>query len=76
MAPTTRLPKVAPDHARKEPAPRRRGRIAYQGEPGANSHLACTEAYGDYEPVPCPTFEDVLAAVNAGDVKYARKSVV
>lgn len=46
-------------------------RIAYQGEPGANSHLACTEAYPAFEPVACPTFEDALAAVKSGDVRYA-----
>ncbi len=47
------------------------GRIAYQGEPGANSHLACTEAQGKLEPVPYPTFEDALAAVKTGEVDYA-----
>jgi prephenate dehydratase len=43
-------------------------KIIFQGEPGANSHLACREAYPDQEPVPCPTFEDCFAAVIAGDV--------
>jgi prephenate dehydratase len=47
------------------------GRIAYQGEPGANSHLACREACPDYEPVACATFEDALAAVKAGEATYA-----
>jgi prephenate dehydratase len=42
--------------------------IAFQGEPGANSHIACKEAYPDCEPVPCPTFEDALNAVAAGEV--------
>jgi len=42
--------------------------IAFQGEPGANSHIACKEAYSDCEPVPCPTFEDALNAVAAGEV--------
>jgi prephenate dehydratase len=46
-------------------------RVAYQGEPGANSHLACTEAFPDCEPVACPTFEDALAAVRHGDVRLA-----
>ncbi len=46
-------------------------RIAYQGEPGANSHIACLEVYPDYEPVAYPTFEDALAAVKQGDVIYA-----
>jgi prephenate dehydratase len=42
-------------------------KIAFQGEPGANSHLACREAYTDCEPVPCPTFEDAFAAISSGD---------
>ncbi len=50
---------------------RARERIAYQGEPGANSHLACTEAFPDAEAVACPTFEDALVAVKQGDVTYA-----
>ena len=43
-----------------------RKKIAFQGEPGANSHLACREAYPDHEPLPCPTFEDALGAIAAG----------
>lgn len=50
---------------------RSRERIAYQGEPGANSHLACTEAFPKAEAVACATFEDALAAVKQGDVDYA-----
>jgi len=46
-------------------------RIAYQGEPGANSHLACTEAYPDFQAEAYPTFEDALAAVRGGGVRYA-----
>ncbi|HVX98793.1 MAG TPA: prephenate dehydratase [Pseudorhodoplanes sp.] len=42
-------------------------KIAFQGEPGANSHLACNEAYAGYEPMPCATFEDAFAAVASGD---------
>jgi prephenate dehydratase len=42
-------------------------KIVFQGEPGANSHLASREVYPDYEPVPCPTFEDAFAAISAGD---------
>jgi prephenate dehydratase len=37
--------------------------IAYQGEPGANSHIACQNAYPGWTPLPCATFEDALAAV-------------
>ncbi len=42
-------------------------KIVFQGEPGANSHLACREAYPDYEPVPCPTFEDCFSALSNGE---------
>ena len=48
-----------------------RGRIAYQGEAGANSHLAAAEAFPGLEAVAYPTFEDALAAVTTGDAVYA-----
>ena len=34
--------------------------ISFQGELGANSHTACSEARPDWEALPCPTFEDAL----------------
>ncbi len=40
--------------------------IAYQGEPGANSHIACVDNYPDLTPLPCATFEDAFAAVQDG----------
>lgn len=40
--------------------------IAFQGEAGANSHLACLEAFPHLEPLPCATFEDAFAAVAEG----------
>jgi prephenate dehydratase len=40
--------------------------IAFQGEPGANSDIAAREVYPGCEPMPCPTFEDALAAVQNG----------
>lgn len=46
-------------------------RIAYQGEPGANSHIACNETYPDMEPLPCRTFEDVFLAVEGGQADLA-----
>ena len=46
-------------------------RIAYQGEAGANSHIACSQVFPDLEPMPCPTFEDALAAVKSGEARYA-----
>jgi prephenate dehydratase len=42
-------------------------KIAFQGEPGANSHIAIAEAYPDAEPVPCATFEDALSAIASGE---------
>ena len=42
-------------------------KIAFQGEPGANSHIAIVDAYPDTEPLPCPTFEDALAAISSGE---------
>jgi prephenate dehydratase len=45
--------------------------IAFQGEPGANSHIACREAYPDMDVLPCATFEDVFAAVNQGRAALA-----
>ena len=42
-------------------------KIAFQGEPGANSHIAIAEAYPDAEPIPCATFEDALAAISSGE---------
>ena len=41
-------------------------KIAFQGEPGANSHIACLEAYPGFKLLPCPTFEDAFAAVRSG----------
>jgi prephenate dehydratase len=42
-------------------------RIVFQGEPGANSHLAIHEAFPAAEAVPCATFEDAFAAISAGE---------
>ena len=41
-------------------------KVAFQGEPGANSDIAAREVYPDCEPLPCATFEDALAAVSTG----------
>ncbi|MAJ24319.1 MAG: prephenate dehydratase [Rickettsiales bacterium] len=35
-------------------------KIAYQGKPGAYSHLVCIKAYPDYEPISCDSFEEVF----------------
>jgi prephenate dehydratase len=46
-------------------------RIAYQGEPGANSHIVCKEHYPDWDTLPCASFEDVFAAVESGEADLA-----
>jgi prephenate dehydratase len=46
-------------------------RVAYQGEPGANSHLACREVFPQLDAFACATFEDALAAVKTGEARYA-----
>ncbi|WP_166135384.1 prephenate dehydratase [Nocardioides ochotonae] len=46
-------------------------RIAYQGEPGSNSHAVCAQHYPDWDTVPCASFEDVFAAVASGDAELA-----
>jgi len=46
-------------------------RVSYQGEPGANSHLACREVFPDLEAMGCATFEDALGAVKLGEARYA-----
>src|SRR6185437_15665483 len=44
-------------------------KIPFQGEPGANSHIAIVEAYPKAEPLACPTFEDALAAIASGEAE-------
>jgi prephenate dehydratase len=46
-------------------------KISFQGEPGANSHIAIQEVHPDWEPLPCPTFEDAFAAVKEGEAGLA-----
>ena len=43
------------------------GRIAFQGELGANSHEACVAAFPDMAPVPHATFEEAFEAIKGGD---------
>ncbi|CUX28270.1 MULTISPECIES: prephenate dehydratase [Agrobacterium] len=42
-------------------------RIAFQGEFGANSDMACRDMFPDMEPLPCPTFEDAFNAIESGE---------
>ncbi|MEM6413773.1 MAG: prephenate dehydratase [Pseudomonadota bacterium] len=46
-------------------------RIAFQGEPGAYSELACATFAPDFIPFPCPTFEAALNLVSRGDAGHA-----
>jgi prephenate dehydratase len=45
--------------------------IAYQGEPGANSHIACAESFPQLTPLPCATFEDAFVALQDGAADLA-----
>ena len=45
--------------------------IAFQGYPGAYSHLACRDAYPDLEALPCKSFEDAFDAVESGRAHLA-----
>ena len=45
-------------------------KIAFQGELGAYGHQACIQARPGMDPLPCPTFEDALAAVRDGRADY------
>ncbi len=40
--------------------------VAFQGELGANSHIAIDEVFPSATPLPCATFEDVFSAVAEG----------
>ena len=42
-------------------------RVVFQGELGANSHIACLEMFPDAQPVPQPTFEHCFQAISAGE---------
>ena len=45
--------------------------IAFQGEIGANSDLACRQVRPDMATLPCNTFEDTFAAVSNGEAALA-----
>ena len=47
------------------------GQIAFQGEPGAYSDLACRHAYPGMTTMPCPTFEAAIEAVRDGTAALA-----
>jgi prephenate dehydratase len=43
-----------------------RPKIAFQGEPGANSDEACRTHFPDHEPTPFAAFEDAFEAIKSG----------
>ena len=49
----------------------RTNKIAFQGEPGANSDTACRDMFPDMEPLPCASFEDAFNAVEDGTADLA-----
>lgn len=46
-------------------------KIAFQGEFGANSDMACRDVYPDMDPMPCRTFEDAFVALESGEADLA-----
>jgi prephenate dehydratase len=65
-------PQVA-DAVQPMPAPTKRAarRIAFQGQLGAYSHLACRQVCPRFEAVPAETFEQAFAAVREGRAERA-----
>ena len=45
--------------------------IAFQGEMGANSHIACNDIFPDRDVLPCTTFEGAFKAVEHGSAALA-----
>ena len=45
-------------------------KIAFQGEPGAFSHAAVHQLFPNDEALPCPSFEDTIAAVQQGRADF------
>ena len=46
-------------------------KIAYQGAPGAYSHIACRQLFRNQEYVPCDSFEIAMEMVKNGSVDKA-----
>jgi prephenate dehydratase len=55
----------------KKAAPKSSDLIAFQGMPGAYSHLACRARFPEMTPLPCAQFEDAFAAVQTGRARLA-----
>ena len=50
-------------------------KIAFQGELGANSHIACQTQYPDMDVLPCASFDDAFAALREGTAQLAMMPV-
>ncbi|MCZ2158079.1 prephenate dehydratase [Bartonella sp. 220] len=46
-------------------------KISFQGEYGANSHIACSKLFPKMDAVPCTTFEDAINFVESGQADLA-----
>ncbi|MCF6369171.1 prephenate dehydratase [Rhizobium halophilum] len=46
-------------------------KIAFQGDFGANSDMACRDMFPTMEPLPCPTFEDAFVALESSEADLA-----
>lgn len=46
-------------------------KIAFQGDFGANSDMACRDMFPQMEPLPCQTFEEAFLAVENGEADLA-----
>ena len=46
-------------------------KIAFQGVPGAYSHMACNSHAPEHIPLPCESFSEMIAAVQNGDADLA-----
>jgi prephenate dehydratase len=57
--------------ARRKSLPRPNDVIAFQGEFGANSDMACRSAFPYMTTLPCPTFEAAMEAVRRGRAELA-----
>jgi prephenate dehydratase len=60
VATMTQAADAAPDRA-----------VAFQGAPGANSHIAALEVFPNGLPLPCFSFEDAIEAVKEGRAERA-----
>ncbi|WP_019222224.1 prephenate dehydratase [Bartonella rattaustraliani] len=51
--------------------PKKTNKISFQGEYGANSHIACSHMFPDMDAIPSATFEDALNLVENGQADLA-----